>query len=130
MSQLAAALLLAAALAQPLADPAQEARARALEQEIRCVACENEPISQSTAEIATDMRGVVRERIQAGDTDAEIRTYFADRYGEFVLFRPRFSATNWPLWIAPLALLALGLVAMLSLRGRARDFTPELDEER
>jgi cytochrome c-type biogenesis protein CcmH len=123
-------LALGAALIEPLADPAQEARARALEQEIRCVACENEPISQSTADIAMDMRAVVRERIQAGESDAQIRTYFADRYGEFVLFRPRFSVANWPLWAAPLILLALGLAAIFSLRRRGRAFSPEPEEER
>ena len=74
-----AAFLVALAAPAVLANPAQEARARALESEIRCVQCQNEPISQSTADIAADMRGLVRERIAAGDSDTEIRTFFRQR---------------------------------------------------
>jgi cytochrome c-type biogenesis protein CcmH len=118
-----AALLFLAALVAPLPDPAQEARAQALEQEIRCVACQNEPISQSTADIAVDMRNAVRERIAAGDDDARIRTYFSDRYGDFVLFRPPVKPETWALWIAPFVLLALG--AGLAWRARG---TPPADE--
>ena len=88
-----------------LADPAQEARAQSLEREIRCVQCENEPMAQSTADIAADMRRLVRERVAAGDSDAEIRAYFRQRYGDFVLFRPPWDARTWALWGAPLLLL-------------------------
>jgi len=110
---------LAAAAFAPLADPALEARAQKLDQEIRCVACKNEPISQSTADIAGDMRRLVRERIEAGESDAEIRDYFTDRYGDFVSFRPPLDGRTWLLWGAP-ALLALACVgAFISLRGRA-----------
>jgi cytochrome c-type biogenesis protein CcmH len=63
--------------------------------EIRCVQCENEPIAQSTSEIAADMRALVRERIAAGDSDSEIRDFFRERYGDFVLFRPPFDARTW-----------------------------------
>jgi cytochrome c-type biogenesis protein CcmH len=116
---LASLAFLAAAGAPAATDPAAEARARALDAEIRCVVCENEPISQSTAAIAGDMRALVRERIAAGDTDTEIRTFFADRYGDFVLLRPRASALTWPLWAAPLALLLIaGLAAAPLLRRR------------
>ncbi|MEJ0023167.1 MAG: cytochrome c-type biogenesis protein [Alphaproteobacteria bacterium] len=118
-----AALFYLAALVAPLADPAQEARARALEEEIRCVACQNEPISQSTADIAVDMRKAVRERIAAGDNDDRIRTYFSDRYGDFVLFRPPVKPETWALWIAPFVLLALG--AGLAWRARG---TPPTDD--
>lgn len=111
-----AALIIAAAASSVLADPAQEARARALESEIRCVQCQNEPIAQSTADIAADMRGLVRERIAAGDSDAEIRGFFRQRYGDFVLFRPPWDARTWALWGAPLVLLAAGMAAMVSLR--------------
>lgn len=112
---LALALLTAPAFADPAAD---EARARALDAEIRCVACENEPISQSTADIATDMRALVRERIAAGDTDSEIRSYFAARYGDFVLLRPRAGGANWALWLAPALMLALALMAAGALLRR------------
>jgi cytochrome c-type biogenesis protein CcmH len=116
------ALILAAAVAAmvPL-DPAQEARAQALEREIRCVVCENEPIAQSTAEIAGDMRQAVRERIAAGDSDAEIRAFFRDRYGDFVLLRPPFDARTWALWAAPFLLLGAGFIGVRSIRKRGKD---------
>lgn len=126
-----AALLVAALAPAILADPAQEARARSLDAEIRCVQCENEPIAQSTADIAVDMRRLVRERIAAGDSDAEIRDYFRDRYGDFVLFRPPWDARTWALWLAPLALLVIGLFTIFAGRGRGRtgaELQPEESE--
>lgn len=115
-----------------LADPAQEARAQSLEREIRCVQCENEPIAQSTANIAADMRRLVRERVAAGDSDAEIRAYFRQRYGDFVLFRPPWDARTWALWGAPLLLLGLGLVSIFGMRRRPGEpdapLTPEEGE--
>jgi cytochrome c-type biogenesis protein CcmH len=113
-----AALLIAAVAPTVLADPAQEARARALESEIRCVQCENEPIAQSTADIAADMRALVRERIAAGDSDAQIRSFFRTRYGDFVLFRPPFDARTWALWGAPFLLIGAGLAAVFTGRRR------------
>jgi cytochrome c-type biogenesis protein CcmH len=122
-------LLIAALTSVALADPAQEARAQALEREIRCVVCQNEPIAQSTAEIAGDMRDLVRERIEAGDSDVEIRQFFRQRYGDFVLLRPPFDARTWMLWGTPLALVLAGLLALWSVRrsgAKGRDiFTPE-----
>ncbi len=106
------ALLLAAVASNAIGDPSQDARVRALEMEIRCVQCENEPISQSTADIAGDMRALVRERVAAGDTDAEIRAFFRERYGDFVLFRPPWDARTWALWMAPGLLFALGVWAI------------------
>lgn len=125
-----APLLVAAVAASALGDPAEDARARALEAEIRCVQCENEPISQSTADIAADMRVLVRERIAAGDSDAEIRAFFRERYGDFVLFRPPFDARTWALWGAPLLMAGLGLILLLRARPRSTaPLTPE-DGER
>ncbi|MFZ4601803.1 MAG: cytochrome c-type biogenesis protein [Caulobacterales bacterium] len=112
-----AAFILAAVL--PLADPAQERRAQELEREIRCVVCENEPISQSTADIATDMRNLVRERIKAGDDDSAIRTFFAERYGDFVLLRPRMDGSTAALWGAPLFLLLAGAGLIVMTRRNA-----------
>lgn len=106
------ALLLAAVASNAIGDPSQDARVRALEMEIRCVQCENEPISQSTADIAGDMRALVRERVAAGDTDAEIRAFFRERYGDFVLFRPPWDVRTWALWMAPGILFALGVWAI------------------
>ncbi|HRP10513.1 MAG TPA: cytochrome c-type biogenesis protein CcmH [Terricaulis sp.] len=111
------AMMFAAAIAPAaLGDPAQEARALALEREIRCVQCENEPIAQSTAEIAGDMRALVRERIAAGDSDGEIRSFFRARYGDFVLFRPPLDGRTLLLWLAPLLLAGAGVWAMFRLR--------------
>lgn len=123
------ALLIAAAAPAALGDPTQEARATALDQEIRCVQCQNEPIAQSTADIAVDMRVLVRERIAAGDSDAEIRTYFRQRYGDFVLFRPPFDARTWLLWGAPILLLGAGLAAVLATRRRRDPSSPEFAPE-
>lgn len=123
------AMLIAAAATGVLGDPAQEARAQALEREIRCVQCQNEPIAQSTADIAADMRTLVRERIAAGDTDAEIRAFFRERYGDFVLFRPPWDARTWALWAAPFLLAAAGLAAVLALRRPQPAGSPALEPE-
>ena len=126
------AMFIAVVAPAVLADPAQEARAQSLEREIRCVQCENEPIAQSTAEIASDMRRLVRERVAAGDSDAEIRAFFRQRYGEFVLFRPPVDARTWLLWAAPFLLVGAGLAAIAAMRRRreaaAVDFEPEESE--
>lgn len=124
-----AALLLATTAPAALGDPAQEARAQSLEREIRCVQCENEPIAQSTADIAVDMRALVRERIAAGDSDEDIRAFFRRRYGDFVLFRPPFDARTWALWAAPLLLGGAGLAAVLSSRRRRTAASPDLAPE-
>lgn len=124
---MALALLIFAATVMPLSDPALEARAQHIEREIRCVVCENEPISQSTADIATDMRNRVRERLTAGDSDSEVRAYFRERFGAFVVMRPDVSPMTWALWAAPAVLLLGGAFAVVSLR-RGRDegsFEPE-----
>lgn len=125
------ALIVAAMAPIVLAEPAQEARARALDAEIRCVQCENEPIAQSTADIAVDMRRLVRERIAAGDSDAEIRDYFRQRYGDFVLFRPPMDSRTWLLWAAPALLAAFGLLALFGMcraGPKPGELTPEEGE--
>jgi cytochrome c-type biogenesis protein CcmH len=123
------AMLLAALAPAVLGDPAQEARAQALDREIRCVQCQNEPIAQSTADIAGDMRALVRERIAAGDSDAEIRAFFRDRYGDFVLFRPPWDARTWALWAAPILLFGVGLAAVTATRRRRVDIAEPLTPE-
>lgn len=108
------ALLLVATAAfavQPdeiLPDPAQEARARVITRELRCVVCQAESIDDSHADIARDLRLLVRQRIVAGDSDQQVLDYVVARYGEFVLFRPPFNARNAPLWLAGPALLMVG----------------------
>lgn len=124
-----AALIVAMVAPAVLADPADEARAQALEREIRCVQCQNEPIAQSTADIARDMRALVRERVAAGDSDTEIRAFFRSRYGDFVLFRPPFDSRTWLLWGAPILLLGGGLAAVMAAQRRRRGEGGELSAE-
>lgn len=121
---LASAFLLAAAPAfavnpdEVLADPALEARARALSAELRCMVCQNQSIDDSNAELARDLRLLVRERIVAGDSDEQVIDYVVSRYGEFVLLKPRLSAKTLILWGAPAFLFALGLVVALAYARR------------
>lgn len=116
-----AALACMAAASDPterLPDPAQEARARELFGQIRCVVCQNESIDDSEAEIAADLRRVVREEVAAGRTDQQILDDLVARYGEFVLLKPTFSPANAALWITPLLLL-LGAGGWLLWRARS-----------
>ncbi len=126
---LAGALCLAAASdpSERLADPAREARARALFKEVRCLVCQNESIDDSEAELAQDLRAVVREQVTAGRTDAEIKAFLIARYGEFVLLTPAFSVGNLLLWGGPLLALLLGgglLAARLRPRREEAVLTP------
>jgi len=108
-----------------LADPALEARARAITAELRCVVCQAESIDDSNAEIARDLRILVRERITAGDSDAEVLAFVTDRYGEFVLFRPPFTWRNAALWLSgPLFLVLGGGLAFAFIRRRSTTATP------
>ena len=91
-----------------LADPALEARARAISAELRCMVCQNQSIDDSDAELARDLRVIVRERLSAGDTDEAVMDFVVSRYGEFVLLRPQFNARNALLWSTPLIVLAFG----------------------
>ena len=120
---LALALLATAAPAvQPdeiLPDPQQEERAREISKELRCLVCRNEAIDDSNADLARDLRLLVRERIVAGDSDAEVKQYLVDRYGEFVLLKPTFTMGNLLLWGGGPLLFLLGLGASVAyLRGR------------
>ncbi|MEL6871839.1 MAG: cytochrome c-type biogenesis protein [Pseudomonadota bacterium] len=99
-----------------LADPALEARARALSAELRCVVCQNQSIDDSDAELAKDLRVKVRERLNAGDTDAEVKDFLVARYGEFVLLRPRVTLQTTLLWAAPALLLALAVWLLMRMR--------------
>jgi cytochrome c-type biogenesis protein CcmH len=102
-----------------LDDPVLEQRARDLSEGLRCLVCRNESIDESNADLARDLRLLVRERLVAGDTDAEVIDYLVDRYGEFVLLNPPATGTNLILWGAPLALLLLGGgVAISHVRGQ------------
>jgi len=104
-----------------LDDPALEARARTLSVEFRCLVCQNQSIDDSNAELARDLRLLVRERLVAGDSDQDVIEYVVSRYGEFVLLKPRFSVQTVLLWGAPLAIFLIGAGVMLvNGRGRGR----------
>ena len=92
-----------------LPDPAQEAQAQALMAEIRCLVCQGQSIADSDADLAGDMRDLVRRRIAAGDKPAAIRGWLVQRYGSWISYRPTAEPAAWPLWLAPFALLLVGL---------------------
>lgn len=132
-----AALACMAAASDPserLPDPAQEARARDLFKEVRCLVCQNESIDDSEAALAHDLRLLVRDQVKQGRSDAQIRAFLTERYGEFVLLKPPFSAGNAVLWLTPLGVLLIGggLMAALLRRRRTAQAEPEMlstDEE-
>lgn len=135
LSRLAAAALalLAAASAAafendaPLADPALEARAQELAGELRCLVCQNQSLVESDAPLARDLRRLVRERLTAGDSDAEVKAFVAARYGDFVLLRPPFKPATWALWLGPPASIALALALLLRARRRKPPAPAPLD---
>ena len=114
---------LAAPAVQPdevLDDPALETRARDISAGLRCLVCRNENIDESNAELARDLRLLVRERLVAGDTDVEVVDYIVDRYGEYVLLKPQTGGANLILWLAgPVMLLLGGGIGFVYVRRRA-----------
>lgn len=130
LAAIAAVFCMAAASdpAERLPDPAQEARAREIFRDVRCLVCQNESIDDSEAELAQDLRKLVREQVSAGRSDAQIKTYLTERYGEFVLLTPSFSAGNLALWIGPFIVVLLG-AGLLFLRLRNRSPEAELSQE-
>lgn len=137
------ALLMLAWLALPafavnpdemLADPALEARARAISEGLRCLVCQNESIDDSDADLAHEIRVIVRERLTAGDTDAQVTQYLVDRYGEFVLLKPVLAPHTILLWAAAPAILVIGAVVLILVarrrRGVAVDAALTADEQK
>jgi cytochrome c-type biogenesis protein CcmH len=119
-----------------MSDESKEARARDLSRELRCMVCQNQSIDDSEAPLARDLRLLVRERIAAGDSDAQVIDFLVARYGEFVLLKPRLNSHTWVLWsLTPLTLLAGGIALWMHGRRRGRsgveqdtallDLTPE-----
>jgi cytochrome c-type biogenesis protein CcmH len=102
-----------------LADPGLEARARALSKELRCLVCQNQSIDESNADLAHDLRLLLRQRLVAGDTDQQALDYIVSRYGVFVLLDPPFAPSTWLLWLGP-PLLVLSGGGLLLLRARRR----------
>jgi len=131
-----AALFLAALAAVPalavqpdemLADPRLEARARAISEELRCLVCQNQSIDESNADLAHDLRVLVRKRLLAGDTNAQAIQYIVNRYGQFVLLRPRMEPATYALWLSPLVFLLLGgagIAVYLRRRRKAAEPAP------
>jgi len=101
-----------------MSDPAKEARARDLSRELRCMVCQNQSIDDSEAPLARDLRLLVRERIAAGDSDAQVIDFLVARYGEFVLLKPRLNSHTWVLWLLPPLALAGGGFALWTLARR------------
>ncbi len=127
---LASAFVLAVIMGSPAAyavqpdeimsDPAKESRARDLSRELRCMVCQNQSIDDSEAPLARDLRLLVRERIAAGDSDAQVIGFLVARYGEFVLLKPRLNPHTWLLWLLPpLALIGGGLALWIHSRRRS-----------
>lgn len=106
-----------------LADPVLEARARALSKEIRCLVCQSESIDTSNADLARDLRVLVRERLKAGDSDQEVLDYLVARYGDYVLLRPPMKLKTVLLWFGPFLALLLGAGVVLYFARRERDNT-------
>ena len=125
------ALLLATPLAhgkeaEPLADdPVLEARMTKLAEELRCLVCQNESLAGSRADLAQDLRREVRQKMREGLTDAQIKTYLTDRYGDFVLYRPPVKSTTWLLWFGPFLLLAGGVGGLVYFLKRRRKVLPD-----
>lgn len=115
-----------------LADPALEARARLISQELRCLVCQNQSIDDSDAELAKDLRVLVRERLTAGDSNDQVLDFIVARYGEFALLKPRIEQRTIILWFAAPALLVLGLAGsfMVMRRRKAVAEVPLTDEEK
>jgi cytochrome c-type biogenesis protein CcmH len=124
---LALLLVSSAALAVPapetLTDPAQEARARSLQKEFRCLVCQGESIDESGAPLAADLRRLVREHVRKGESDAQIKDYLVARYGDFILMDPPFQTDTYVLWLLPFGVLVLagGIGAAVVLRARRHD---------
>lgn len=113
-----------------LSDPALEARARHISAGLRCMVCQNQSIDDSDADLAKDLRVLVRERLVAGDTDRQVVDFIVARYGEFVLLKPRFQAQTLLLWLAPVAMLlaGIGFIVFSTSRKRRTAGTAPLSE--
>ena len=123
-------VLLAVDNIDALQDPELQARYEKLTRELRCLVCQNQPISDSNALLAEDLRRLVREMLLSGSSDQEIYSYMTDRYGDYVLYRPPFAKRTWLLWLAPGILLLLGgAVLARTLRQRAAMPIDDDDED-
>jgi cytochrome c-type biogenesis protein CcmH len=120
MLGLAASAALAVEPNERLADPALEARARAISGELRCLVCQNQSIDDSNADLAHDLRVLIRERLSAGDSDQQVLQFMVRRYGDFILLKPPVNTDTYVLWFGPFAVLALGAAGAASYLYRNR----------
>jgi cytochrome c-type biogenesis protein CcmH len=104
--------------AELLPDHAQEVRAEAIGTQLRCLVCQNQSLEDSDADLARDLRKIVRQRVAAGDSDQQVIDWMVDRYGDFVRLRPPFRPLTWILWFSPVICLAIGALAVLLARRR------------
>jgi len=134
MLALAATAALAVDPGERLADPSLEARARTLSGELRCLVCQNQSIDDSNADLAHDLRVLIRERLTAGDSDPQVLQFMVRRYGDFILLRPPVQADTYVLWFGPFALFLIGGAGLFyQLRKRRRsvsetELTPEAEQ--
>ncbi len=103
-----------------LDDPVLEARAREISKDLRCLVCQNQSIDDSDADLARDLRVLVRERLVGGDSNGQVIDYGVSRYGDFVLLRPPFKATTYVLWLGPALIAGLGILAVMTFYRRRR----------
>lgn len=111
-----------------LADPAQQAAYEHLTNEVRCLVCQNQTIADSTAPLAVDLRREIRRMLEAGQSEEEIKTFLLDRYGDFVLYRPRWQTNTALLWLAPVLLLLIGGTALWRIVRRRTSLPIPLDD--
>ena len=107
-----------------LKDTVLEERARVISKELRCLVCQNQSIDDSDAPLARDLRVLVRERLQAGESDKEVINFVVDRYGDFVLLRPPVKASTLVLWLSPVAALFVGIFLLLTWFRKQKQFVP------
>lgn len=100
---------------EPFADPARQAAYEHLTNEVRCLVCQNQTIADSTAPLAVDLRREIRQMLEAGQSEEEIKVFLLDRYGDFVLYRPRWRANTVLLWLSPVLLLLIGAGALWAI---------------
>ena len=118
----------ASALAAPTSDEQLDARVQALSHQLRCVVCQNQTLADSQADLAVDLRRQMREQMRAGASDAAVKDYLVQRYGDFVLYKPPLKPSTWLLWFGPLLLLAVVVVAIARKRRRGGPSPAALDD--
>ena len=113
---------------EALEDPQQQALYLSITQEVRCLVCQNQPIADSTAPLAADLRREIRRMIEAGQTESDIKNFLVERYGNFILYKPLFRSWNLVLWLGPVAFLLIGCIALARIVRRRSQLPINEDE--